>query len=607
MSIGEVPSEDVDVISGSTPELPPVAPLPIPGGSLTPEQLAAAATVPLTPTASPIDAELAKLPASAAPVVPEPKTPEEAAARNASKATEIGDETVKNAEEKAANDVEGAKARKTFTDDHAREFQKLLDRQEQHRQAAEQAVTVARNKAETEPYHTLWETRSIAQKLAISFGLLVGGVSWNENHVNRGEKMLEAATAQDFEIQKQKHADLWRAVNEAQQGAKDLDANQLRDLSAFNASQGAKWDRISSELGALIAANKGRSDVSAAKKVALEANEKATTFWQNATQAAATARHQEAMDKERSLHDREMEKAKAKKSAGGGSGSTAVQAAAVKLREEIEAAQAGNEVKGLDGKVINPGGKPLTGGQIDRRAFELKIPPDAKAGRTSVKTILDKIKEEGAIKGQEDKELTISGKEKDKLVRDPDTGKVYGKAESPKAAAKFRTDDINYKDAAHRMQELAEDIKAHGAKVTDPTDVARRVTKFANAVIAVGIVSPLGKTNETLHLETDSIGIPGTLDPSHLRESITKLVTTNGANLEAVQAKVKEILHKRQMFRNTLAPVTEDEIKKFSGNVDAPGSSTKWIPIPSYLAGNPKLNGKSEVQVNASNDVIGAR
>lgn len=554
MSVGEVPIEDVDAISGPTPDLPPVAPLPpIPGGPLTAEQLAAAAAVPLNPAATPLDAELAKLPAAPAPVAAPPKTPEEAAARNAETATAIGDEKVKNAEEKAANDVKVAEKRKAFVDDHAVEFQKLLDRQEQHRQAAEQAITVARNKAETEPYHTLWETRGTGQKLAIAFGLIVGGISWNENHVSRGVQMLDSAMKQDFETQKLKHADLWRAVNEAEQGARNLDSNQLRDLSAFNASQGAKWDRISSELGALIAANKGRSDVSVAKSEALKASEAATTFWQNATSAAATARHQSEMEKEKALHDRAIEAAKAKKSAGGGSGSPAVQEAAVKLREEIEAAQST--------------GKPLTGAQIDRRAFDLKIPPVAKAGRVSVKTILDKIKEEGSIKKDEDALGAFQGKEKDKLVRDPDTGKVYGKAESPKAAAKFRTDDINYKDAAHRMQELADDIKAHGPKVVDPTDVARRVTKFANAVIAVGIVSPLGKTNETLHLETDSIGIPGTLDPGHLRESITKLVTTNGANLEAVQAKVKEILHKRQMFRNTLAPVTEDEIKKFSGSV----------------------------------------
>ncbi len=594
----------VDAISGQLPPALQPPPAAIPGGNLTPEQLAAAATVPLNPAASPLDAELAKLPASLPPQAPPPKTPVEAAARNVEEAAKIGEEKTVNAEEKAALDTKTAIARQTFLKDHGEAFQKVLDAQEQHRQAAEQAVTVARNKAETEPYHTLFETRSTAQKVAIALSLLVGGVSWNENHVNRGAQMLEAATKADFETQKLKHADLWRAVNEAQQGAKDLDAKQLRDLSAFNMSQGAKWDRISSELGALIAANKGKSDVSEAKSQALKANETANTFFQNATSAAATARHLEAMDAERILHDREIEKAKAKKAAAaGGGGSSAVNEAAVKLREEIEAAQAGKPVTDSKGNVLNPDGKPLTGGQIDRRALELKIPPVAKAGRTSVKTILDKIKEEGAIKGQEEHDININSKEKDKLVRDPDTGKVYGKAESPKAAAKFRTDDINYKDAAHRMNELAEDIKAHGAKVTDPTDVARRVTKFANAVIAVGIVSPLGKTNETLHLETDSIGIPGTLDPTHLRESITRLVTTNGANLEAVQAKVKEILHKREMFRKTLAPVTEDEIKKFS---NSGGESTgKWVAIPARLSGESEAKGKKEMLVGPGGKFLG--
>lgn len=589
MSIGAIPIPPaaippVDPVA----ELPPVAPIaPLPGGNLTPEQLATAATVPLNPAASPLDAELAKLPPSAAPLPPEPKTPEEAAARNASTATAIGEEKVKNAEEKAANDVKTAEARKTYVDDFAKASQAILDRQEQQRQAAEQAVTVARNKAESEPYHTLWETRSIGQKVAIAFGLLVGGVSWNENHVNRGAAMLEAATKQDFELQKQKHADLWRAVNEAEQGTKILDANQLRDLSAFNASQGAKWDRISSELGALIAANKGRSDVTEAKKVALDAVEKSNTFWQNSVTAAATARHQEAMDKERALHDREIEKAKRAKAAGGGGGSSAVDAAAVKLREEIEAAQTS--------------GKPLTGAQIDRRAFELKIPPVAKAGRTSVKTILDKIKEQGAI----NKDITIGDKDANLIIYDPQTKEPVAKAGSVREKAALSKQDVQYGDAARRVKELADDIRQNGATVTTPEAIQRRSARYANAIIGVAVTSPLGKTNESIHQEAASLGLSGAIDPDHLAGSIAKLLSGFTARVETVDHKEHEMKRLRQEFRNTV-PITDEEKKKYSKRGgESGGEGKKWVEIPSRLAGEPEANGKKEMLVSASGKFLG--
>ncbi len=583
MSIGAVDetpeSVDPNAVDAISGQLPPALqpPPPIPGGNLTPEQLAAAATVPLNPGASPLDAELAKLPASLPPAAPPPKTPVEAAARNVEEAAKIGEEKTVNAEEKAALDTKTAIARQTFLKDHGEAFQKVLDAQEQHRQAAEQAVTVARNKAETEPYHTLFETRSTAQKVAIALSLLVGGVSWNENHVNRGAQMLEAATKADFETQKLKHADLWRAVNEAQQGAKDLDAKQLRDLSAFNMSQGAKWDRISSELGALIAANKGKSDVSEAKSQALKANETANTFFQNATSAAATARHLEAMDAERILHDRETEKAKAKKAAAAGGGSSsAAQAAAVTLREDIEKAQAA--------------GKPLTGAQIDRRALELKIPPVAKAGRVSVKTVLDSIKEGAAIKTADDKanELTIKHDTADSKLEIRDETGIRGYVTSPKDVAKFNKDRINYKQAISSLEEMAKQLR--GGLISG-YDIPKG-SRWDNAVLAIASTTTAGST-----------------DANVKHEAGTLLNKAGAVDITAVEEKLRDLRSRQKDFYSTLRPVKAGTpgISPLAKVEKGAGSEGKWIAVPPSLQGNAKLKGKTEVQVNASGDVIGAR
>lgn len=577
MSIGAIP---IPPVAAALP--PPVAAEPVPVAPIAPAVPVAAPPVAVTPTVEPVQP---------APIEP-PKTPVEAADINRAETEKLGREKVANAEEKAANDAKEAALKQTFVAEHQAALQKILDTQEQHRIAAEKAITVARNKAETEPYHTFFETRSIGQKAAIGIGLLLGGISWNENHVNRGEAMLNSAMKEDFEKQKLQHADLWRAVNEAQQGARDLDANQLRDLSAFNASQGAKWDRISSELGAMVAANKGKSDVSDAKRVALEANEKANTFWQNAISSASLAEHQKAMDAERARHDAEMEKArKLKAAASGGGSSTAIQAAAVKLREEIEAAQTA--------------GKPLTGAQVDRRALELKIPPVAKAGRVSVKTILDNIKEGGAINKNEH---TFTDKEENLILRDPQTNQAYAKAGSVRERSALLKQDVQYGDAARRVNELLQDIKEHGATVTKPEDIQRRAARYANAIIGVAVTSPLGKTNESIHQEAASLGLSGAIDPEHLASSIVKSLTGFTARAETVAHKVTEMKRLRQEFRNTQQQLNEEEKAKYN-SPKAGGSSggEKWIPVPASVAGNPKLKGKSEILVASDGTVKDAR
>lgn len=595
MSVGEIPAEvPIDAIPGGDP----TAVLPPPPSALPPmsvPELASAALPPPIAPVTPIDFALAEGASNlAAPVPVEPKTPVEATKQNLEKAKELGDEAAKIAEEKAANDIKLADETAKFKVQHQAELERLTQRQEAHRQEAEKVVTDMRAKAESMPYHTFFESRSNGQKALIGIGLILNGVSWNPQHVNRGIQMLEDAEKNELELQKAKHADLWKAVDEARQGVRDLDQNQLRELSAFSAQEGARWDAIAGRLGAAAAANKGKGDVNAIKKEALKAAEFATAAWQNAATAEAQARHQEAIDKERDEHNRAMEELRRKKLAAGGAGGTgspALQANAVKLREEIEAAQAA--------------GKPLTGAQVDRRALELKIPPVAKAGRISVKTILDNIKETGAINKVDH---TVEDKDRTRIVYDPETNKPYAIAQTAKNAATFMKQDVQLGDAAHRLEELANHIAKYGKKI-DPTNqelTQERIRKFANAVIAIGIVSPLGKTNESLHLETESIGIPGTIDWAHMSPGeIAKYALSYGASEKGIRDKVAEIKHNRQMYRNTIPHLSDEEIKKFSSGGGVGSSEGKWVQIPARLAGEPEAKGKKEMLVSSSGKFLG--
>lgn len=274
-------------------------PPPVPGGDLNIDQLMTAALPPPV-SATDLDTELAMaapLPVApvAAPVVPPP--PVEAAAQNLQQARAVGDEQVAVATEKAQLDTAAADEKAAEQQAHAARVAEFTARHEQHRAEADAAIAERRAKAEAEPFHTLWESRTAGQKASIALGVILGGVSWNANHVNRGVEMLNRATEEEERIQRANHAELWKAVESAQADRKELDATQLRQLAEFSAKEGARADAVASRANAMAAANKGKGDVATLKKTALEFAEKATTNYQNATTAAAQANHMEEQNK----------------------------------------------------------------------------------------------------------------------------------------------------------------------------------------------------------------------------------------------------------------------------------------------------------------------
>ncbi len=571
------------VALGASQVLPP-PPLPAPAANLPVDALMSAASEPLPAVPpTPVDAALAPaLPPQGGPAlsvlpppvpVAAPTTPVEAAKGNVDKLAALDVEQQKIADEKTRLETEQATAKAEHDRQRSIALDKLTQQQEMHRVQAASAVAEARSKAESEPYHTLLESRSIGQNVATGIGLILGGVSWNANHVNRGVQMLEMAMRENEVLQRQRHADLWQAVAAAERGEAALDQRQLRETAAFSARQGAAWDAVAGRLGAMIAANKGKGDTATAKRVMIESSEKAVAAWQNAESAAAAAAHLKELEKEAEEANRirEIRALKYKTKGGGVGGGSSREGDAIKLKEKIIEFQKSG-LKGTELAVA-----------VDKAATALKIPLTGKPNTLNARQIMADV---GKVEHQQDIELNKADKDETRIIRDPDTGEPIRKAQTAKGASSFATRDVQLGDAAHRMQELADDIKEHGRKVVKPEDVQRRVTKYANAIIAVGIVSPLGKTNESLHLEGRSIGLPGAFDPTHIQESLTSLVTSEGANLDAIVRKVAEMKKNRQSYRNTLPELTPEEKKKYAnrggGEPDKPdltlkdGGTARW-------------------------------
>jgi hypothetical protein len=435
---------------GASQVLPPPPP-PAPVANLPLDALMAAASAPppVAPTA-PVDAALASVlpPPEVVPgAVPgAPATPVEAAKKTVGEVDALGREIQQLGDERTDLEKQQADQKAQLAREKETALAALQQRQELHRTQAADAVAEARSKAESQPYHTFWESRSIGQNVATAIGLILGGVSWNPNHVNRGVALLEKMMDQDLALQKEKHADLWRSVEAAERGERALDARELRETSAFEAARAAKADAIAGRLGAMIAANKGKGDTATAKKAMLEFSMRANAGWQNAESAAAAAAHLKELEKEAEEANRIREiranKYKTKGGGAGGSIAAGLDRAAARLTTEIETAIANK--------------KPLSDGQIRDRAIALGIPAEAKAGRVSLKTIRESIGKETAADAARDR---VDAETRQRTVH---FRGGTGLAPTVKSAEEFRVFEGSAQQVEGGLEKLAAHFKKHG-------------------------------------------------------------------------------------------------------------------------------------------------
>lgn len=270
---------------------PTVAPPPIPVPNPVPIEQApagapvAAAPPPVIPVTEPVTIEGQ---------VPPAVNPVQEAQRIVQQTQQLGKEEVANQTEKSALEQQQAKQKELFDQASEKALGEFQQRQELHRQAAQAQIDNLRNEYETKPFTSLWSRLSTGQRVATALSVLAAGISWNSNHTNRALDMLDKAESEDLDIQKEQHASLLHDIQLAMEGKKDLEANQLHELSDWQALQAAKWQAISSKLNSLLASNKGNIDVTAVKKAALEATAKANQGWEGAETAKATANHMDA-------------------------------------------------------------------------------------------------------------------------------------------------------------------------------------------------------------------------------------------------------------------------------------------------------------------------
>jgi hypothetical protein len=153
-----------------------------------------------------------------------------------------------------------------------------------------------------------------------------------------------------------------------------------------------------------------------------------------------------------------------------------------------------------------------------------------------------RMAEEARSELERSKASQVTDKEGKTAVFAPELGpngaqRVLGYVTSGRGGAQaFSQNDANYTKAINSLKAYYDDIVQNGERVFGIEATKRRNALKANADIAIGTVSSLGKSDEALAKESASIGSSGGYS----------LV---GANPEAVQKKIAEVRDQQERYR----------------------------------------------------------
>lgn len=254
---------------------------------------------PITPAAAP-RAPGPKVPAAAvpigAPAVSPPAAapgPVDAAAGNLS-AAGAGQEAALGAANAAGE--QGTAEEAAARDVQAQEQAALLTRQQEARQEATALVEDRRRKAEGFEYHDLIKDASVAKKIQIGIGMILGGIGRGQYH-NPAAELVQASINREFEKDKLRHARLFQSLELAQQQGRDLSSSQLHELSAFRQAQADKLQAIIKRGDAMAAKSRNALGVAELKKVNAKLGLEAAQAQEESHRAAAAAIEREKLNK----------------------------------------------------------------------------------------------------------------------------------------------------------------------------------------------------------------------------------------------------------------------------------------------------------------------
>jgi hypothetical protein len=177
----------------------------------------------------------------------------------------------------------------------ADEYKKRLDDYQVHLDASRADIKAAQDKAANTPFHEF--QLSTARQIVASLGMILGGASYDPNHVNQAVNIYQDAIKQDFAKQQAEHAKLLDGVKAAQDAGKALSEDQYRGMAELEKSQALKLEAVISQSEKLASVSKNTLAIADLHAKNQELRAASSEKLENAARLEAAARETERHNK----------------------------------------------------------------------------------------------------------------------------------------------------------------------------------------------------------------------------------------------------------------------------------------------------------------------
>lgn len=244
-------------------------------------QLAAQQTLPVIPApAAPVAPPVGGGGVPAGPDQMAPATAEVKAAGQ--EATQVGQSGVEVAKQGAEDLAKADQMRADEAEAAAGRLTALQKRQETAYNESKAQFDQAKQDVSNFKFHDFFSNQSFAREALAGIGMLLGGASYDSNHVNTAIQVVQSAIKNDSDRQLAYLHSKEHLAELSQQGVRDTQAYLAHEMANFQTAEALKKEAVARQIDTLSSTTRGKQNIVAARQVAAGLRESAAKDAQSA-------------------------------------------------------------------------------------------------------------------------------------------------------------------------------------------------------------------------------------------------------------------------------------------------------------------------------------
>ena len=245
--------------------------------------------------------------------------------------TQVGQQGVEVAKQGAEELAKADELRAQAAQESADRLTALQKRQEGAYNESKAAFDQAKQDVSNFKFHDFFADKSFAQQALAGIGMLLGGVSYDANHVNQAVNVVQSAIKRDSDQQLSYLHSKEHLAELAQAGVRDTQSYLAHEMANFQTAEALKKEAVARQIAdTLSSTTRGKQNVIAARQVAAGLRESAA---KDAQAAILQGTHNRVMQSQIGLNNANAAHARA---AAGAAGAAKQSAEELKVASEID-------------------------------------------------------------------------------------------------------------------------------------------------------------------------------------------------------------------------------------------------------------------------------